>query len=213
MKSPSLNFRRFLQSLALIAAAALASGLASAQPLTDSHPGVRAAIAVQNRVTPALMSTPGIFGTAVGADDAGAPVLVVYVDRGSASVADLVRSLPPQLRGITVRAEVTDKFRAFAGKPGSGGGTGISYTARQTAPIQLGTSGGWRSDLANGYCCGGTLGSLVQVNGIQYILSNYHVLEADIVTGGNNLIANTGDAVIQPGLIDVGCNEIGRAHV
>ncbi|MBI5772918.1 MAG: hypothetical protein HZA89_04130 [Verrucomicrobia bacterium] len=204
MLTSTQSFRRFLQSLAVLAAV-LAGGLASAQPLTDTHASVRAVIAVQDRVTPTLMSTPGYLGTAVGADDAGTPVLVVYVDRGHAAVADLVRSLPPQLRGVGVRAEVTDKFRAFAGKPG-GGGTGISYTAKQTAPIQLGTSGGWRTDLANGYCCGGTLGSLVQVNGVQYILSNYHVLEADIVTGGNNLLANTGDAVIQPALIDVSCN-------
>src|SRR6185503_16658935 len=79
-------------------------------------------------------------------------------------------------------------------------------TAVQALPIQLGTSGGWRTDLANGYCCGGTLGSLIQVNGVQYILSNYHVFESDIVLGGNNLIATTGSPVIQPGLIDVGCN-------
>src|SRR5206468_3016990 len=45
-----------------------------------------------------------------------------------------------------------------------------------------------------------------QVNGVQYVLSNYHVLEADIVSGGNNLVANNGDNAVQPGLIDVGCN-------
>jgi len=39
-----------------------------------------------------------------------------------------------------VRAELTDKIRAFAGKPG-GGNVGISHSARQTAPIYLGTSG------------------------------------------------------------------------
>lgn len=204
MKTSRIHFLRALRSLALVAGV-LAAGIVSAQPLTDTHASVRAVIAVQNQVTPALMRTPGILGTAVGANDAGVPDLVVYVDRGGANVAELVRSLPPQLRGIGVRAEVTDKFRAFAGKPG-GGGSGISYTARQAAPIQLGTSGGWRSDLANGYCCGGTLGSLIQVNGVQYILSNYHVLEADIVNGGNNLIAGTGDPVIQPALIDVSCN-------
>ena len=69
----------------------------------------------------------------------------------------------------------------------------------------MGTSGGWRYDLANGYCCGGTLGSLIQVGSQQRILSNYHVFEADIVSGGNTRVATTGDYVIQPGLIDVGC--------
>ena len=75
----------------------------------------------------------------------------------------------------------------------------VSHTEKQTPPIQLGTSGGWRDDLANGYCCGGTLGSLIRINGIQYILSNYHVFESDIIAGGNGIVAGTGDSVIQPG--------------
>src|SRR5205823_4733426 len=107
-----------------------------------------------------------------------------------------------EMRGIPVKVELTEKFRAF-GKPIH---TTVSHTALQPFPIQLGTSGGWSYDLANGYCCGGTLGSLVQVNGTQYILSNYHVFESDIVGGGNNQIATTGDPTIQPGLIDVSCN-------
>jgi hypothetical protein len=37
-------------------------------------------------------------------------------------------------------------------------------------------------------------------------LSNYHVLESDIITGGNNRVAADGNPVIQPGLIDVSCN-------
>jgi hypothetical protein len=89
----------------------------------------------------------------------------------------------------------------------------VSHTAKQTAPIQLGTSGGWRTDLANGYCCGGTLGSLVQVNGVKYVLSNYHVFESDIVSGGNGIVATTGSSIIQPGLIDVGCNAANSQNV
>jgi hypothetical protein len=100
-----------------------------------------------------------------------------------------------------VQVELTEKFRAMA-RPGSG----VSHTAKQTPPIQLGTSGGWRFDLANGFCCGGTLGSLVLIGGQQHILSNYHVLEADIVSGGNSRVAQTGDPVIQPALIDINCN-------
>lgn len=116
------------------------------------------------------------------------------MDRDALSRDNIVRGLPPKVRGVGLQVELTDKFRAFAGN-----------TAKQAAPIQLGTSGGWSYDLANGYCCGGTLGSLIQVNGVQYIMSNYHVLEADIVLGGNTRMAATGDSVIQPGLIDVGC--------
>jgi hypothetical protein len=82
----------------------------------------------------------------------------------------------------------------------------VSHTAKQTPPIQLGTSGGWSLDLANGYCCGGTLGSLIQIGITKYILSNYHVFESDIVLGGNGKVATSGQPIIQPGLIDVGCN-------
>lgn len=86
-----------------------------------------------------------------------------------------------------------------------GGGT-VSHTAKQTPPIQLGTSGGWQDDLANGYCCGGTLGSLVQDReGRQYILSNYHVLAGD-VDCEDGFCLKTGNFIIQPGLIDVSCN-------
>jgi hypothetical protein len=198
-------------SLPLAAALGLhTSALADGPPadvLTVAHDKVKAVIAVQDQVTSEMMKLPGILGTAVGLDDAGAPALVLYVDQDSPKRADIVRSLPPQIRGIAVKVELTEKFRAFKGPPGGGGGgTTNSPTAKQTAPIQLGTSGGWSSDLANGYCCGGTLGSLIQVNGLQYIMSNYHVFEADIVPGGNGVIAQTGQAVIQPGLIDVSCN-------
>jgi hypothetical protein len=68
-------------------------------------------------------------------------------------------------------------------------------------------------DLANGFCCGGTLGSLVRISGTQYILSNYHVFESDIVSGGNNTVATTGDPIIQPGQIDVNCNVNGAQTV
>lgn len=91
-----------------------------------------------------------------------------------------------------------------------GGGTGgttpvLDHKGLQAAPIKLGTSGGWRYDLANGYCCGGTLGSLVTDGVNSYILSNFHVLAADTSSGGNGLVSQIGDPVIQPGLIDVGC--------
>jgi hypothetical protein len=103
---------------------------------------------------------------------------------------------------------LTDPIVAMAGPPPGvgGGGSGTDHRGIQTPPIELGTSGGWRYDLANGYCCGGTLGSLIQVGNQKRILSNYHVFEADIVSGGNNRVAQTGDPVIQPGLIDVSCN-------
>ncbi|PYJ10875.1 MAG: hypothetical protein DMF06_04805 [Verrucomicrobia bacterium] len=162
-------------------------------------------MAVQQDVTADWMRQPEILGTAVGIDDSGNTTLLVYVDQESSKADEAVRNLPRNIRGIGVQVQLTEKFRAMA-RPGGGGGGGVSHTAKQTPPIQLGTSGGWSYDLANGYCCGGTLGSLVSIGGVQHILSNYHVFEADIVSGGNSRVAQTGDPVAQPGLIDVNCN-------
>jgi hypothetical protein len=205
-----LKPRQFLRALAALSAGAL-SGLVSltsfaappADVLDGTHANVRAVMAVQQEVTADWMRKSEVLGTAVGIDASGKTSLLVYVDQDALNAGDVIRDLPRELRGVNVRVELTDKFRSMA-KPGGGGGT--SHTAKQTPPIQLGTSGGWRYDLANGYCCGGTLGSLVSIGGQQHILSNYHVLEADIVSGGNSRVAATGDPVEQPGLIDINCN-------
>src|SRR5438046_6194626 len=202
--------RSFFKFLAAIVSVFLPLGAFAAPPagvLDESHASVRAVMAVQGQVTPDLMRQPEILGTAVGVDAAGTPVLTVYVDRDSANAGQVIRNLPRNLGGVGLQVHLTDKFRAMAGPPpghGHGGG-GVSHTAKQTPPIKLGTSGGWRYDLANGYCCGGTLGSLVLIGGVEHILSNYHVFGSDIVAGGNNRVAMTGDPVIQPGLIDVNC--------
>jgi hypothetical protein len=75
--------------------------------------------------------------------------------------------------------------------------------AAQNLPISLGTTGGNANDSSTSgntiTCCGGTLGSLVQRNGLFYILSNNHVL-------ARSDSATLGDNVIQPGLIDTNCN-------
>ena len=176
--------------------------------LDDTHAAIRAVIAVQGQVTPDLMRQPEILGTAVGLDTAGTPVLTVYIDRDSTNAGEVIRNLPRNLSGVGVQVHLTDKFRAMRGNPHR-----TSHTAKQTPPIQLGTSGGWSKDLANGFCCGGTLGSLVLISGQQHILSNYHVFESDIVAGGNNTVATTGDPIIQPGLIDVNCNVNGAQSV
>lgn len=62
-------------------------------------------------------------------------------------------------------------------------------------PIPLGVSGGNINDISKAYCCGGTLGALVQdANGF-YILSNNHVL-------ARTNKGESGDDIIHPGLID-----------
>jgi len=65
----------------------------------------------------------------------------------------------------------------------------------QSHPIRLGTSGGNVEDVTPLQCCDGTLGALVEKNGVQYILSNNHVL-------ARSNKAKKGEAIIQPGLGD-----------
>lgn len=188
--------RRFLVVVTLSAGLAVSAGRAQSgsEEFDERHLAVRNAIAMQQEVTRGVMNWPDVLGTAVGAGEDGQPSLVVYVHHQGPSAAAVLRAMPGQYRGVRVQVQLTDKFVAYGN------------TAKQTLPIKLGTSGGWSKDIANGYCCGGTLGALVKVNGTQYLLSNYHVLESDIVSGGNGIIANTGDPVVQPGLIDVACN-------
>jgi len=160
---------------------------------TASNPMVQSVMAVQDRHTARLMADPEIIGTATTLTDDGRLAVMVLATTDKAA-----KGIPSELDGVPVVVHRTEKIVAMKT-------TAVSHTAKQTPPIQLGTSGGWRYDLANGYCCGGTLGSLIQVGGQKRILSNYHVFEADIVSGGNSRVAQTGDPVIQPGLIDVGC--------
>ncbi len=162
-----------------------------------ANPNIRAVMAIQDRHTPALMVDPDVVATATTIDETGQPAILLLVTseraRGGA---------PRWLDDVRVITQITDPIVAMKGKPV---GDKVDHKAKQTAPIQLGTSGGWRYDLANGYCCGGTLGALIQVGGNKRILSNYHVFEADIVDGGNGRVATTGDPIVQPGLIDIGC--------
>jgi hypothetical protein len=167
-----------------------------ADKASADNAAIRAVMAVQDRFTPALMADPDIIGTATTLTEDGQPAVMLLITSERARAG-----APKSLDGVPVRILMTDRIVAMKS---SGGG--VSHTAIQTPPIQLGTSGGWRYDLANGYCCGGTLGSLIQVGGQKRILSNYHVFEADIVSGGNSRVSATGDPIIQPGLIDISCN-------
>src|SRR5689334_1682960 len=178
--------------------------------LSISSPEVQTAISAQESVTPDLMQREGILGTAVGLNDDGSTNVTIYVDRETKNVADVVTSLPTQIGNIKVQVEITDKFRSAIAHEAL---PDAAHTGKQTPPIQLGTSGGWGKDLANGFCCGGTMGALVNIGGVQHILSNYHVFEADTVSGGNGRIAMTGDPIIQPGLIDVNCSSAGAQQV
>jgi hypothetical protein len=186
--------------------------------LSKENAQIRSVMALQDRHTEDLMASPNVVGTATGLAPDGRVAILVYLREEAKTPVKgkgiSAAGIPAEIDGVPVITEVTGEFRAMkkggGGKPGGGG---VSHTAKQILPIQLGTSGGWRYDLANGYCCAGTLGSLIQKGGTQYVLSNYHVLYADIVNGGNGRTASAGDPVIQPGLIDVGCNAASAQNV
>ncbi len=167
-----------------------------------ANPQLQSVMAIQNLHTARLMAQPNVIGTATTLDDNGQPAVMLLVTSDAAKAA-----APTVLDGVPVVVVLTDPIVAFKTT------TTVSHIAKQIPPIKLGTSGGWRSDLANGYCCGGTLGSLIQVGTQKRILSNYHVFEADIVAGGNAVVAATGDYIIQPGLIDVNCSAASAQNV
>jgi hypothetical protein len=64
--------------------------------------------------------------------------------------------------------------------------------------LHFGVSGGNVNDITKRFCCSGTLGALVTVGGVSYVLSNNHVL-------GLSGKAGAGEDISQPGLIDNGC--------
>ena len=73
----------------------------------------------------------------------------------------------------------------------------LENQVQENFPIALGTSG---VNANTQDCCTGTLGSLlVDEQGKQYILSNNHVL-------GRSGFAATGEAIVQPGLVDAWCD-------
>lgn len=85
----------------------------------------------------------------------------------------------------------------------------LAHEAQQNSTILLGSSGGNNKDydvrdnqIVD--CCSGTLGALVEdSSGRQYILGNNHVL-------ARSDRAQTGDAIVQPGLIDNNCTPYGE---
>jgi hypothetical protein len=108
---------------------------------------------------------------------------------------------------------VTAVSQADKTKSASAAVTVANSTPSQQAehiPIELGVSGGNAKDSAVQskliYCCGGTLGSLVERGGTFYILSNTHIL-------ARSDQASLGESIIQPGLIDSNCSTSGTSTV
>jgi hypothetical protein len=81
--------------------------------------------------------------------------------------------------------------------------SGSNHKVKQSLPIKMGTSGGSIKDTSKAFCCGGTLGALVNYDGSIHILSNNHVL-------GRSGSATSGEDTLQPALIDSSCRATGN---
>jgi len=195
--SLSTAHRRTLALAALLVAGALIAAGCSKKSTSVLEPNGPDLASIKNG---GEMSMQNAAVRAVASVDANGNLAVMVMTEHALGAG----RLPASVDGVPVFEEVTGRIRAMAV---------ADHQSKQTPPIQMGTSGGWRYDLANGYCCGGTLGSCVKKGTTQYVLSNYHVLEADIVSGGNNRVAQAGDPVVQPGLIDVSCNAANAQNV
>jgi hypothetical protein len=88
---------------------------ATAMPVVSlDNPGIRTAIAAQERATPGLLRN-GIIGTGVSVDAAGRPEIVIYADRDGAVA-------PSRIEGIPTRVLVTGPVVAYALQMGTSTG-------------------------------------------------------------------------------------------
>src|SRR3990170_727104 len=84
------------------------------QALSHANPRVQEVMAVQEAVTPDLMSMPDVLGTAVGQDDNGELTILVYVNLEGKNPAASAGNIHRSLRGKSVTVEFTEPFRALA---------------------------------------------------------------------------------------------------
>jgi hypothetical protein len=101
---------------------------------------------------------------------------------------------------VTTTLTITAVSQADATASGTSTVTVVPDNANALpVPVELGSTGSNAHDsIDNGKtitCCGGTLGSLVTRGGVQYVLSDNHIL-------ARSDAGTVGDAIVQPGLID-----------
>jgi hypothetical protein len=174
--------------------------------LSRSDARIQTVMAVQNAHTAGLMKDPLVVGTATGLTDDGKPAIFVYLETSQGG-----KNVPAEIDGIPVQKIVSGRLKMKRG----GGGQTSGHTARYPRPISLGVSGGNSKDFAYPYCCSGTLGALVQNgSGTKYILSNKHVFAGDQAASANDPdVAEVGQEINQPGLIEVNCQDIPADYV
>jgi hypothetical protein len=209
---------RFGLFAAVICVCALASGCSGLQDKANSQSGGGSvSITVSPTSGNVVVSQTFTFqATVTGSSNTAANWLVNNVAGGNNSVGTITASgtyTAPAAVPSPANVTVTAVAQADTTKSASASIQILQSNPNQNAqstPIKLGTSGGNSHDSSvQGQvisCCSGTLGSLVQRNGTQYILSNNHVL-------ARSDIATIGDPITQPGLIDANCAVAGTITV
>src|SRR3989454_5018760 len=145
-----------------------------ALPVMRLIPDLRAAITAQRHHTDALLSIPGVVGTAVTVQPAGRAGLLPLRERSG------ITGLPLMVDGIPVTPRVTGRLMA------------LSDPTQRQRPAPMGFSVGHPAITA------GTIGARVRdALGRVYVLSNNHVL-------ANSNGASIGDPEYQPGPFDGG---------
>lgn len=140
-----------------------------------------AALALQADVTEEWLAMEGVVGTAIGVDGSGQAVVKVYLTSPG------IVAFPTFVQGVQVVPEVTGRFMALPLDDEAS----VDPTNSFPRPVPIGVSSG------HGQVTAGTLGARVTGPGGTYALSNNHVYAA-------NNDANTGDNLLQPGVVDGG---------
>ncbi len=99
------------------------------------------------------------------------------------------------MRKLTVRPVFLLALLAAVGTTLLWSDSGANHQVFVNRPIPCGISGGNINLSGRAFCCGGTIGALVEDGAAQYLLSNNHIFAKQ-----NTGVA--GEAIIQPGLID-----------
>jgi hypothetical protein len=141
------------------------------------------AIAAQNRHTAALLETDGVIGTGIGRNNEGNTAIYIYTTRNN------VAHIPSELDGFPTIVKNVGVVEARA-----------VYTQVYRNPFYSGVSIGNDRE-----CAAGTFGcKVVDANGVEYMLSNNHVL-------ARQNSAALGERIDQPGRFEMAnCAQTGQ---
>jgi len=164
------------------------------QLFDQTHPQLRAVIAVQNRYSDFMMSNPEVVGVGTSLTEEGTPFIVVFakseklkIDASikieSMAKGARLKAIPTTMENVPVVVEVTGEIKALHKK--------VNPKDRLPRPVPIGVSTGHPDITA------GTIGCRVIKNGNIYALSNNHVY-------ADENKASIGDKVMQPGAHDGG---------